>query len=261
MKVTTIPWHRNVSLLMTCPEIGLYAINKPINILSHPNSSGSSSSSIVQAPYDMKSEAYLLTGGQDKKTQLHSRLYLLHRLDKSTSGVLLCADHANVAKYIKGLFKSRQVRKQYQAIVYSPFEIKNATQSWIDQYEFKKGFGQQTAKTDMMVLSYNPKLRLARLLLEPKTGFTHQLRIQCAIHGLPILGDDIHGDFATNKFYFQNGLRSQSNMADKNPSIPSFTKKNRLYLHSQSIKFPFEYLGIKKSVECVAPIPAEFDIS
>jgi hypothetical protein len=59
--------------------------------------------------------------------------------------------------------------------------------------------------------------------LRPKTGFTHQLRIQCGLNGLPIVGDKIYGNFTLNKLI--NHKRTNH--------------KKRLYLHSFSIQLTY----------------------
>lgn len=242
-----IPWQNKVRQILSHDDIGLFAIDKPKNILSHPNSG--SGTSILRCAYDMKEEAFDICNNIDSS---RNPLYLLHRLDKSTSGVLLLANTKAVADYVKKLFKSRVIEKKYVAIVHSPTEILPKNQIWTDSYKYKKGAGEQIAKTIMTVQNYNADLRLAQLLLEPKTGFTHQLRIQCAIHGFPILGDDQHGNFPIDKYLFQTAkIKRSSN------SLPI---QKRLYLHSHSISFPYDYQGIKKTILCTAPVPSNFSI-
>ena len=65
---------------------------------------------------------------------------------------------------------------------------------------------------------------MALLELQPKTGRTHQLRIQCANRGLPIVGDRTYGDFQRNK-----ALKGEA-----------------LFLHSESVECPVSK-GIFKS--------------
>lgn len=57
----------------------------------------------------------------------------------------------------------------------------------------------KTAVTDVRVLGISKSRTLSLLELRPRTGFTHQLRLQCARRGLPIVGDRQHGNFAANK--------------------------------------------------------------
>ncbi len=258
-----IPWHKGVSILENSVRLGLYAINKPVNILSHPNNPSISTKAVVLASYNVKNESYAIISEQNHSNNSpQSNLFLLHRLDKATSGVLLLSDNGKVASYIKSLFKSRKVEKRYIALVYSPVEIRQKKQTWTDEYEFRKGAGNQTARTEMTVLNYCHRRKLAQLLLEPKTGYTNQLRIQCALRCLPIVGDDMHGNFALNKFLFHpsqqsNSQKGHSSSESKMLGVPL---KNRLYLHAERISFSYDFQGIQDKVRFHSPIPEEFSI-
>lgn len=243
MSRNMIQWHKKVKVLQRFSDIGLWAIEKPIGVLSHPNPMKFNEPSILNAPYNIKTESYSVTKAENGLPE--SSLHLLHRLDKATSGILLLADSAQTASTIKGLFKTRQIQKTYVAIVHSPPSFAKQKFTWEDQYEFKKGMGKQVAKTEVTVLQHNRDYNLSQLLLEPKTGFTHQLRIQCALHGVPILGDDIHGNFSLNKVLFS-----------RQSSIPPL--KNRLYLHAQRINFTLKRGGQANQVDISSSIPDEF---
>lgn len=241
-----IPWHKKVKVLQNFPEIGLWAVEKPIGVLSHPNHMKFNEPSVLHAPYNIKTESYGIAKAENGSPE--AILHLLHRLDKATSGILLLADSAQTASAVKGLFKTRQVQKSYIAIVHSPGIFATNKFVWEDQYEFKKGMGKQLAKTEVTVMDHNPDYNLSQLFLEPKTGFMHQLRIQCALHGVPILGDDIHGNFSLNKLLFDR----------KNCKSASPPLKNRLYLHAQRIKFAHKIRGQQNQVDISSPIPDEF---
>ena len=68
------------------------------------------------------------------------------------------------------------------------------------------------------------------------TGRTHQLRVQLAHLGFPILGDDKYGDFALNKTLAKQGLK-------------------RMFLHSAETKLKHPLLGEK--MQLLAPLPVE----
>ena len=76
--------------------------------------------------------------------------------------------------------------------------------------------------------------------LDPKTGRSHQLRVQCARRGLPIVGDQTYGDFRLNReFARHTGLK-------------------RLFLHSLSTSINYELAGRDFSFSASAPLPGEF---
>jgi 23S rRNA-/tRNA-specific pseudouridylate synthase len=83
--------------------------------------------------------------------------------------------------------------------------------------------------------------RLTLLKLEPRTGRSHQLRVQCAKRGLPIVGDQTYGDFARNReFARQAGTK-------------------RLFLHSTETSFDYQYAGATHAFQARARLPAEFE--
>ena len=78
---------------------------------------------------------------------------------------------------------------------------------------------------------------LAMLKMEPLTGRTHQLRVQCAIRGIPIIGDKSYGDFAYNR------------------KIAKSTKTDRLCLHASEIQLQLENKGEIKKIFAESPLP------
>jgi 23S rRNA-/tRNA-specific pseudouridylate synthase len=84
-----------------------------------------------------------------------------------------------------------------------------------------------------------PKRSLLRL--EPLTGRSHQLRVQCAKRGLPIVGDQTYGDFARNREFAR------------------LAGTKRLFLHSRETSFTYEFLGRQHAFTAEAPLPEEFE--
>ena len=142
---------------------------------------------------------------------------IVHRLDMSTSGLMVIALNAPANKYLQKQFIHREVFKQYIAIV-EGLPLKDEGEINLplrgDYYDRPKQIvchqdGKQ-AHTEWQVLERYPEQNQTRLLLTPHTGRTHQLRVHCAhAEGLnmPIEGDDLYG-----------------------------TRRNRLHLHAQSLE-------------------------
>jgi len=145
---------------------------------------------------------------------------IVHRLDRPVSGILLWAKNQKSARRLSKQFEARQVVKEYWAIV----EVSGPTalgasrgtsasddlETWEDWLTAAGPDGRVR-----IVEPNSPKARLARtvvrrhqpptqtsglawLQLWPATGRTHQLRIQAASRGLPIVGDLLYG--STRKF-------------------------------------------------------------
>lgn len=125
---------------------------------------------------------------------------LVHRLDRDTSGVLLLGRSRAAAAALGKVFRGRQARKIYWAIVVGVPEPRQgridlpiaklpgrAGEKMVVDYETG-----QRAMTDFRVLETVGR-RLAWIALWPQTGRTHQLRVHCAAIGYPILGDGKYG--------------------------------------------------------------------
>ena len=132
---------------------------------------------------------------------------IVHRLDMSTSGLMVIALNPQANKYLQKQFIHREVHKQYVALVEGlPLrgdgEINLPLRG--DLYDRPKQIvcsqdGKQ-AKTQWQVLERFPETNQTKILLTPHTGRTHQLRVHCAhAQGLnmPIVGDDLYGTCAS----------------------------------------------------------------
>jgi 23S rRNA pseudouridine955/2504/2580 synthase len=78
---------------------------------------------------------------------------------------------------------------------------------------------------------------LAIIRLQPQTGRTHQLRVQCALRGISIVGDKNYGDFTFNR------------------KIARATKVDRLCLHAGEIEFKLVVDGVTINFFADSPIP------
>ncbi len=126
--------------------------------------------------------------------------YLVHRLDKETSGVFIIAKNAKVQQAIEELFRKKEIKKSYLAIVTGSLPLKSGSirtplvieKSGDKKEAFVRIAGardekRMEARTDWEVLlsSQNGSL----LKLYPMTGRTHQIRVHLSSIGHPILGE------------------------------------------------------------------------
>ena len=137
---------------------------------------------------------------------------IVHRLDMSTSGLMVIALNPQANKYLQKQFIHREVHKQYVALVEGlPLQDDGEIHLPLrgDLYDRPKQIvcnqdGKQ-AKTLWQVLERYPARNQTKVLLTPHTGRTHQLRVHCAhAQGLnmPIVGDDLYGTLA-NRLHLQ----------------------------------------------------------
>lgn len=120
------------------------------------------------------------------EAQLHTKLWPVHRLDRTTCGVLVFAKSGRAASEIRKLLASRQVEKTYRAIV--PGET--PPQGRIQVPLTHKG-ETMSAQTDFKTLVARGGFSLVEV--RPRTGRHHQIRKHLKAIGHPIVGDVQYG--------------------------------------------------------------------
>ena len=221
----TLPWHSGVRVVQSHSSV--LAVYKPCDVRSHPNDNKICRQALLEASYDFKKEAYKIG---------EKYIYLLNRLDSPTSGLMLLSTDLKTTQQVRALFKAHRVQKIYHAIVKGYFPEKPLV--WRDCLDIQhKGAYIRTCRTKDRGMWAKTKVRLLKIIhlknetlslieLQPLTGRTHQLRVQCAARGFPILGDKTYGDFGWNKRL----------------------KAERLYLHAGKVSFNLG--GIIFEAEC-----------
>jgi RluA family pseudouridine synthase len=130
-------------------------------------------------------------------------LAVIHRLDRPVSGVIAFCKHVRAARKLAQQFEDRTVRKTYWALVGGRPEAARGT--WTDY--LRKIPGEARSETtdpahpdaQLAILHYQTRADVGSqtlLEIELETGRTHQIRVQCSAHGLPILGDAQYGSAA-----------------------------------------------------------------
>ena len=123
-----------------------------------------------------------------------SKPYIVHRIDKETSGILIIAKNRKFAQLFTTLFRIRKIHKTYLALAYG--KINKSVKSIRDEltyFENKKKITQK-AISNIKIIKSNDELSYVEL--NPITGRKHQLRKQLLNLGNPIIGDDKY--FLTN---------------------------------------------------------------
>ncbi|MDF2178031.1 TIGR01621 family pseudouridine synthase [Aliiglaciecola sp. CAU 1673] len=134
----------------------------------------------------------------------YPQLWLVHRLDKETSGLLLLAKNAHTAAAFGKLFEQRQVQKFYLAL--SNRKPKKKQGAVIgDMVKSRDGQWMLTQSKEAPAVSQffscglGDGLRL--LLVKPSTGKTHQIRVMAKSLGSPILGDSLYKGERADRMY------------------------------------------------------------
>jgi 23S rRNA pseudouridine1911/1915/1917 synthase len=185
-----------IELCILYEDRNVLVINKDQGMVVHP-AGGNWSGTLVNALLWYCSK---LTDGFSAD---ESRPGIVHRLDKDTSGVIITAKSAEVRQFLAEQFRRRTVMKQYLAIVEGSLP---ASQGRIDTWmardpHHRKRFtcllpGSGVCRSRRALTLYRELKRIdgfTLVSLRPRTGRTHQLRVQMAHLGCPIVGDRLYG--------------------------------------------------------------------
>lgn len=166
-------------------------INKPSGVISHSRGKFVNEPSVASFVRKYVAD---MTG---------DRAGIVHRLDRATSGVMVCAKNQRSLSWLQQQFADRKVTKTYQAIVSGSMPT---SEGLIDMpigrdpkkpQTFKVDSAGKPATTTYRTVMKNDKYSL--LELEPKTGRTHQLRVHLSALKHPIVGDDLYGGLKASR--------------------------------------------------------------
>ena len=188
----------NIPLDILYEDERAVVLNKPQGMVVHPGA-GNRRGTLANALYYRKLERNKLVEaeahGQGPVPGL--RPGIVHRLDKDTSGVMIAAYDDEALAFLAEQFKSRTAKKTYIAIARGiPAEKKGRIETHIardprDRKRFAVTPQGKIAVTRYAVIKTWSTHSL--ILLRPKTGRTHQLRVHLRYLGHPIAGDPLYG--------------------------------------------------------------------
>ncbi len=214
---------QNIPLDILYEDDFIIAINKPRGMVVHPGAGNPSKTLVNALLYHTKSLP---------EASSPLRPGIVHRLDKETSGVIIAAKTELAHARLVDLFKTRKIEKQYLAICENT-PAEGTVSLPIGRHPVKRKEmtireDGKEAITEISVLDKTGKYSL--VLLKPKTGRTHQLRIHLKTLKAPIVGDKIYG-----------GSRKDA---------------PHMLLHAYKLNFIHPFFGTPIQLE--APIPKEF---
>jgi 23S rRNA pseudouridine1911/1915/1917 synthase len=171
---------------------------------------------------------------------------IVHRLDKETSGLLLVAKTQEVFERLQEQFKSRKVSKSYLALVAGRLEPKEGEiEVPVGRLPWRRDRfgilpGGRPSKTSYKVEGYFTRdgQQYTQLVVYPKTGRTHQIRIHLKYIGHPIVGDEFYAGRKT--------ARKQRIWCP------------RLFLHASGLKFTHPTTGKEVGFESELPSDLAF---
>ncbi len=144
---------------------------------------------------------------QRLRDQLGQHVFVVHRLDRPTSGVLLFALSSDAAREMCAVFESRQVKKRYLAVVRGWTDAEGVIDYALREEKDKEA--QQaltryrrlaTVELDIPVGRY-PQARYSLVEVMPETGRMHQIRKHFAHIFHPLMGDTTYGEGRHNRLF------------------------------------------------------------
>ena len=166
----------------------IIVINKPKGMVVHP-AAGNQSGTLVNALLHHCGEQLSGIGGI-------ARPGIVHRIDKNTSGLLVCAKTDLAHQSLSEQMKSHKVSRIYDAVVYGKLEDTGTVDAPIgrsqrDRKKMAVVLGGREAITHYEIECQLNRFTHIRCILE--TGRTHQIRVHMAYIGHPIAGDEVYG--------------------------------------------------------------------
>jgi len=197
-KITALPVIPDIELRVIYEDNDCVVIDKPAGLLSHSKGAYNPEATVA---------TWLLPRvvGFEKS----DRTGIVHRLDRATSGVMICAKTPEALAWMQKQFSSRNVKKTYVAVVVGTLNPASAViempveRNPAKPQRFRVGANGKhaiTGYTTRRVFS-SQEATYSLLELKPMTGRTHQLRVHLAHLEHPILGDEFYGGSPAKRLY------------------------------------------------------------
>jgi len=211
---------KKLDLKVIYEDKDVVVIDKPTGVLAHSKG-------------DFNEEETVATWLASRtKASGGNRAGIVHRLDRATSGVMICAKNSEAQAWLQKQFSTRKTKKTYLAVVNGRLSPETAVIDMAIERNPKKpqtfrvGINGKNAVTKYQTLKSGDKYSLVELA--PLTGRTHQLRVHLANLSHPVVGDELY----------------------KGP------KADRLYLHAHKLEIT---LPDKTRKEFISKVPPKFN--
>ena len=233
----------NIPLDIVFEDQYLFVVNKPAGMVVHPGRGNRDGTLVGALLYYFKTLSGI--GGEERPG-------IIHRLDKNTSGLIICARNDRVHRDLSQMVASHEIDRRYSALLWGhPREENFVVKAPIGRHKrigIKKMVrpNGRSAETHVKVTAKFDFLSLAAISLE--TGRTHQIRVHMAHIGHNVFGDPDYGG---------REERLQGIMATCRLTAKRLLEMiNRQALHAEYLSFTHPATGEHLELSC--PLPADF---
>ena len=183
----------DIELPIIFEDENIIVIDKPVGVISHARGRYWDEASVASF---VRSKVADMDG---------ERAGIVHRLDRATSGVMICAKNQATLSMLQKQFSQRKTKKTYFAVVHG---VPSPEQAIIEvplgrnpnkPQKFRPDPEGKQCSSEYQVKQYNEQYALVELT--PATGRTHQLRVHLQYIKHPIVGDDLYGDAPADRLY------------------------------------------------------------
>jgi 23S rRNA pseudouridine1911/1915/1917 synthase len=241
----------NIPLDIVYEDEHLAVVNKKAGMIVHPGA-GVSSGTLANAiayKFKIQDSKFKIGGNLDEQSKiqnLKSKIGIVHRLDKDTSGLIVVAKTQETHEKLSEQFRARTVYKSYIALVHG--EI-GGDSGKIDaplarEKHNRTKMGVRAHGRNALSL-WKVKKRFDKftlLAVEIKTGRTHQIRVHCASLNHPVVGDET----------YNAGRDKTVNNLEIRQAIDGL---KRFFLHAEKLSFTHPATG--ERLNFTAPLPTE----
>ncbi len=187
------------------------------------------------------------------ETKLGQQVWVVHRLDRDTSGVICFAQNEQTHRYLSKLFEAHEVGKFYAGIVQGRvIPEEGRIEAPITEHPATKGKMMVAKKGKLSVTDYKVAEQWALHSLvqfQIHTGRTHQIRVHMQSMGHPIVCDELYGD---GKPFLLSAIKKKYKLSDKEETERPIL--SRLALHAYRLALHKEDGTL---VDVQAPLPKD----
>jgi len=134
-----------------------------------------------------------LTRQAERNFSPRRSVYVVHRIDRETAGLVIICHSKQAAGRFSGMFQRREVKKGYDV------RVRGDLRTTVDHGEISLPLDGRLAKTTYQLITYCPEMDESRTHVEIITGRTHQIRRHFEMIGHPVVGDPRYGTGNKNR--------------------------------------------------------------